>query len=104
MTKQHVEDIGPKGLNEFTDVISGYERLSSIATISGNTGETMHLGELDGKNIVLWSLLDDGNPSRGNRQMILDPDFNFMGSYTGDHRKSGKVSITYYLQNKMILN
>ena len=46
----------------------------------------MNLGELDGKNIVLWKMINDGEPSRPNREMILDPDFRYMGVYTGKHK------------------
>ena len=51
-TKEHAEYVGSNGLNEITDETSAFERLKDKNT--GSVGDIMNLGQLDGKNIVLW--------------------------------------------------
>lgn len=45
---------------------------------------------------MIQLLVDDGSTSRGHRKNILNPAFNYIGVFTGDHSEFGNVSCIDY--------
>ena len=50
-------------------------------------GESLCFHCIDAKEVLLNLIIDDGSKSRGHRVNLFNPDFNFMGCNTGEHRE-----------------
>jgi hypothetical protein len=49
----------------------------------------MTYGTVDGLEILLKMIIDDGNPERTNRYNVFNPDHVFFGQYSGSHDSEG---------------
>lgn len=92
--KDHVQDIGPKGLVSHsgsekikdganTRDTNAKDRLKKHGSIISCYGENLSFHCIEAKEILISLLVDDGSKSRGHRNNILNSDFNYMGCFTG---------------------
>ncbi|MEG4508291.1 CAP domain-containing protein [Microcoleus sp. F6_B4] len=93
--KDHVNDIGPKGLVEHrgTDGSDTPQRIDRYGDPQGRVGETIDFGANTGRQIVIDFLVDDGVPSRGHRDNILGSSFRFAGISVGSHAQYGTMAV-----------
>lgn len=91
---EHVNDIGPKGLvqSESSAGTSVKDRLSKHGKIVAAFGENLSFGCVSAKEVVMQNLISDGNPSRGHRANIFNPDFNYVGIGTAAHSKYNSIT------------
>ena len=106
-TKDHVSDIGGRGLtsHEGTErirdmkgsrMITAKDRLRKYGEIIQNYGENLSFNCFDAKEVMLHLLIDDGSRSRSHRNNIMNKEFNYMGASTGDHSKYGQMTCINY--------
>jgi len=86
--RDHVEDAGPRGLlgHTGTDGSSLESRVSRYGTWQEIIGENIAYGAPEARNTVIQMLIDDGVPSRGHRNNILQERFGTAGVAAGPHR------------------
>jgi uncharacterized protein YkwD len=48
-------------------------------------GETISFGPQDARTVIIDLVVDDGAPSRGHRQILLDDRFTVVGAACGPH-------------------
>ncbi|MBI5016326.1 MAG: CAP domain-containing protein [Deltaproteobacteria bacterium] len=68
-------------------------RLTRYGRWNISAGENIYYGNGDARRIVTALLVDDGIPSRGHRNNLLDTDFNFVGVAVGPHREYGNMCV-----------
>lgn len=86
--RQHVLDIGPKGLvqHESSDGTSVKERLKRFGKIVTCYGENLSFHSETAMEVLLQQIVDDGVPNRGHRENLFNPDFRVMGCFSGTHK------------------
>lgn len=85
--KDHVEDQGgtTRTGHDGTDGSSPFDRMERYGSWLKTAGENIDYGNNVARRIVLSLLIDDGVPSRGHRQNILNNDFKAVGIACGPH-------------------
>lgn len=68
-------------------------RLSRFGEWGGAAGENIDYGNGDARRIVASMLVDDGVPSRGHRQNLMDARFNAVGVSIGTHPTYGHMCV-----------
>jgi hypothetical protein len=68
-------------------------RMSRYGTWGGAAGENIDYGNGDARRIVASMLIDDGVPSRGHRQNLLDARFRAIGVAIGTHPSYGHLCV-----------
>ena len=68
-------------------------RLSRYGEWGGAAGENIDYGNGDARRIVASMLVDDGVPSRGHRQNLMDARFNAVGVSIGTHPTYGHMCV-----------
>lgn len=83
----HAKDLGQKGLvsHDGSDSTRLNERVDRVCTWNGALGENIVFEEPNPIEILLLMLVEDGNPARGHRKNLLNPDFSFLGIAAGPH-------------------
>ena len=71
--RDHVREIGPKGLMQH-------------ARIPPGVGEVMSFGPDRSRDVIIELLVDDGVPNRGHRKLLLDSKFRYAGASCGPHK------------------
>ena len=71
--RDHVREIGPKGLMQHSRIPPG-------------VGEVMSFGPERSRDVVIELLVDDGVPNRGHRKLLLDSKFRYAGASCGPHK------------------
>jgi len=100
-------DIGPKGMVTHTSSekindgngereANAKDRLKKHGSIISCYGENLSFHCVDAKEVLMGLLVDDGSKTRGHRHNILNPDFNYMGCFTGDHSDFNQMSCINY--------
>lgn len=86
--KDHVNDIGPKGLTDHigSDSSEPKDRMERYLQWSKKNGENIDFGSKSGIDSVISFVIDDGVSSRGHRGNIFDKKFNFIGVSGGYHK------------------
>ena len=59
-------------------------------------GESLSFNCYDAKEILLSLIVDDGSSSRGHRMNLFNPEFNYMGSFTGEHMNFNNMTCINY--------
>ncbi|MDR1899371.1 MAG: hypothetical protein LBQ55_05125 [Treponema sp.] len=62
-------------------------------------GENIAYGSRTGRETIIDLLVDDGVPSRGHRQNIMNRDYNQTGTSTGPHQQYGSVCVINYAKD-----
>ena len=62
------------------------DRMRKYGNVISLFGESMTFNCFDAKEVMLNLIIDDGSKSRGHRINIFNPDFNFMGCFSGEHK------------------
>ena len=85
----HVRDQGPHGGigHAGSDGSSPWDRIQRHTKGLTGFGEAINYGTLDARTTVIELLVDDGVPSRGHRQILLDPAYRYVGVGIGPHAK-----------------
>ena len=86
--KDHVNDIGPKGLTDHigSDSSEPKDRMERYLQWSKKNGENIDFGSKTGIDSVISFIIDDGVSSRGHRGNIFDKKFYFIGASSGYHK------------------
>ena len=88
----HVQDIGPNSITGHTgsDFSSPFDRIDRYVTSNG-AGENLGFSDaVNGEDVILQLLIDDGVSNRGHRKNIMNADFTHAGVSCGCH--------TYYTE------
>jgi hypothetical protein len=91
----HVRDQGPVGGTEHegTDGSDPARRMERYGLWRGAVAENIAYGENPAREVVLQLLIDDGVPSRGHREALLDPGWGVSGVACGRHRDYGQMCV-----------
>ena len=82
--------------NKSSNGTSFDERLKSLGVAYGSIGENLHFGDNQGKEVILFLIIDDGIPSRLHRKMVFSPQFGVMGASIGFHKTRKLVTAIDY--------
>ena len=86
--RNHVRDIGPKGLvtHEGSGGTTSLEqRISRYAQQYNYIGEALSFGPDNPRDVVVDLLIDDAVADRGHRELLLNPKFRHVGVACGKH-------------------
>jgi uncharacterized protein YkwD len=94
----HVRDQGPVGGTEHqgTDGSDPARRMERYGQWRGAVAENIAYGENPAREVVVQLLIDDGVPSRGHRDALLDPGWGVTGVACGRHRDYGQMCVMDY--------
>jgi uncharacterized protein YkwD len=76
--------------------VTAKHRIRKYGNLISCYGENLAVGCITPMEVMLQLLIDDGSKSRGHRNNVLNPDFNYLGCFTGDHKNFGKVTVVDY--------
>ena len=95
--KDHTEDQGKTGNtgHEGSDGSKLRDRVNRYGN-AGALGETISYAKNTGRSIVIQLLVDDGVPSRGHRNIIMNGSYTQVGSSVGTHSRYGNMCVTVY--------
>ena len=93
--RDHVEDIGPRGMLSHTGSNGSTPAQRDRRYVNGMhlTGECISFGPRDPESVVVSLVVDDGVPSRGHRELLLNPGFHKAGIACGPHKKFGWMCV-----------
>jgi hypothetical protein len=96
--KDHANDTGPNGIIGHTgsDGSSMGQRINRYGKWNGGAGENISYGHNIGRDIVVQLLIDDGVPSRGHRNNILNKNFGYAGGAIGSHSRYTYLCVIDY--------
>ncbi|GAB4280265.1 MAG: hypothetical protein Fur0025_08100 [Oscillatoriaceae cyanobacterium] len=91
----HVNDTGPKGIigHNGTDGSSIGQRIDRYGDRSGYAGENISYGMNSPQDVAAQLIIDDGVPSRGHRENIFNPQYQFIGVDTGSHAQYQTMTV-----------
>lgn len=97
----HASDTGPKGITGHTgsNNSSMSSRIERFGEWNGQIGENIDYGNSTPERIVFALLIDDGVPSRGHRENILNPRFLYAGSALAPHTVYRFTCVTDFAQS-----
>ena len=93
--KEHVEDIGPKGLLQYqsSDGTEPEERICKYGTFIDNLGENIDFGPNDEMGVVVSLTLDDGEENRPHRENLFKTDYKKIGIACGVHQTEYQMCV-----------
>ena len=96
--KDHVNDIGPKGLttHEGSDGKNISDRIEKYCEWDGAAAESIDFGFKNPENIIINLLVDDGVKERYQRKNLFHPDLHYIGIGIGPHKDYGICSVIGY--------
>jgi uncharacterized protein YkwD len=85
----HCRDIGERGVasHQGKNGSRMCDRLDEFGQWEVSIAENISFDDYDAREIVIGQIIDDGNPSRGHRFNIFNPEFNVVGVACGPHSK-----------------
>lgn len=86
--KDHLNDIGPKGLDDHTGSNGSQpdQRISKYVKWDKSTAENIDFGSTCAQDSVLSFIVDDGVSDRGHRKNLLSNEQKFFGCAAGPHK------------------
>ena len=93
--KEHVEDIGPKGLLQYqsSDGTEPEERICKYGTFIDNLGENIDFGPNDEMGVIVSLTLDDGEENRPHRENLFKTDYKKIGIACGVHQTEYQMCV-----------
>lgn len=93
--RDHVADQGRSGAvgHSGSNASSPVDRINRYGYWQGYAGENIAYGYENARKIVVALLIDDGVPSRGHRNNLLNGAFNTIGAASGPHNKFGYMCV-----------
>jgi uncharacterized protein YkwD len=90
-----VRDLGPRGGRGHvgSDGSQPWDRMRRHAQGLTGFGEAIAFGPTTARSIVIGLLVDDGVPSRGHRQGLLNPAYRYVGVGLGRHATLGQMCV-----------
>ncbi len=97
----HMEDQSNTGRtgHSGSDGSSPFQRMERYGQWKSTAGENIAYGQNEAKRIVIGLLIDDGVPSRGHRENILNPEFGVVGVAHGTHPTIRNVTVMDFAGN-----
>ena len=92
--KDHIKDQGPIGITGHigTDRSRPHDRAIRYG-IGNYIGENISYGNNSAKEMIIRLIIDDGIPSRGHRNSIMNKEYNQVGVATGIHKRYGTMCV-----------
>ena len=86
-SKAHCNDIGENGLasHQGSDGLTLSQRVEYFGEWRGLIAENIAFNDFLAEDILINFILDDGNPNRGHRENLLNPELNCIGIACGPH-------------------
>ena len=93
--KEHVEDIGPKGLllYQSSDGTEPEDRISKYGNYVEGLGENIDFGPNDAMGVIISLTLDDGEEERPHRENLFKQDFQKVGIACGPHKTEFQMCV-----------
>ena len=87
--QDHANDIGPKGLcdHDGTLGMTLSDRIEKYLKWDKTIAENLDFGGKTGEDIIVSLIVDDGNPDRGHRKNIFNPDLKIIGIGIAKHKE-----------------
>lgn len=76
------------------------DRVHKYAPRIGYIGENIAYGTDQPRRIVAQLLIDDGVPSRGHRENIMNPDYDLVGLSIGPHKVYGSMCVMVFARSQ----
>ncbi|MDR1976349.1 MAG: CAP domain-containing protein [Campylobacteraceae bacterium] len=98
--KEHTSDQEKSGRlgHEGSDKSSPIDRMSKYLSGFSIAAENIAYGPNSAKAIVAGLLIDDGVPTRGHRETILNTDYNLVGVSVGRHPQYGTMCVSDFVK------
>ena len=86
--KEHVDDIGPKGLllYQSSDGTEPEDRITKYGNYIDSSGENIDFGPNDALRVIVSLTLDDGEEERPHRENFFSKDYKKVGIACGPHK------------------
>ncbi len=86
--RDHVRDIGPKGLvqHKGQDGSQPVDRIARHGINRTATAEVISFGPSRARDVVIELVIDEGVKDRGHRKILLDPELRYAGAACGPHK------------------
>jgi uncharacterized protein YkwD len=86
--RDHVRDIGPKGLvqHQGRDGSQPVDRIARHGIKRTATAEVISFGPSQARDVVIDLVIDEGVKDRGHRKILLDPELRYAGAACGPHK------------------
>jgi uncharacterized protein YkwD len=86
--RDHVRDIGPKGLvqHKGRDGSRPVERIARHGINRTATAEVISFGPSRARDVIVDLVIDEGVKDRGHRKILLDPELRYAGAACGPHK------------------
>lgn len=93
--KDHVDDIGPKGLLSYqsSDGTEPEDRISKYGQFIDSLGENIDFGPNDSLGVIVSLTLDDGEENRPHRENIFKSDYCKVGIACGSHQSEYQMCV-----------
>ncbi len=93
--KEHVDDIGPKGLLQYTssDGTEPEDRICKYGNYVDNLGENIDFGPNDEMGVIVSLTLDDGEENRPHRENLFKTDYKKIGIACGVHQTEYQMCV-----------
>ena len=93
--KEHVDDIGPKGLLLYrsSDGTEPEDRISKYGKYINSLGENIDFGPNDAMGVIVSLTLDDGEEERPHRENMFKCDYQKVGIACGPHKTEFSVCV-----------
>lgn len=93
--KEHVNDIGPKGLLSYqsSNGTEPEDRISKYGTYVDALGENIDFGPNDAMGVIISLTLDDGEEERPHRENLFKSDYRKIGIACGPHKTEYQMCV-----------